>query len=97
MAKTKEKEIELKVKQEKISDEHLKELQKLVNSSNTMNFNLGRIEVTKHETLHKIASVKDQIALFQDTLMKEYGTFDVNIDNGTINWPEEKEESKDEK
>ena len=96
MAK-KEKEIELKAKADKISKEHLEELQKLVNSSNAMNFNLGRIEVTKHETLHKIANVKDQIALFQDTLMKEYGTFDVNLDDGTINWPEEKEKSKDEK
>ena len=93
MAK-KEKEIELKVKAEKISEAHLKELQGLINASNTMHFNLGRIEVTKHETLHKLATVKDKITLFQDTLTKEYGTFDVNLDDGTINWPKEGEDEK---
>ena len=34
MGKTQEKEIELKVKAEKISEEHLKELQQLINSLN---------------------------------------------------------------
>jgi len=50
--------------------------------------------VTKHETLHRLATVKDKITLFQDTLTKEYGTFDVNLDDGTINWPKEGEDEK---
>ena len=29
----------------------------------------------------------------QDTLMREYGTFDVNVSDGTINWPQAKPES----
>ena len=69
-------------------------MQKLVNASNNMHFNLGRIEVTKHETLHRLASVKDKIALFQDKLLEEYGSFDINIDDGTINWPKEGEDEK---
>ena len=36
---------------------------------------------------------------YRDPKPSEYGPEDIiiNIDNGTINWPEEKEESKDEK
>jgi len=30
----------------------------------------------------------------QELLNKEYGTDDVNINNGTINWPEEKKDEK---
>ena len=83
MAK-KEKEIELKVKAEKISDEHLVELKKLVNAINGFNFNIGRLESQKHEILHKIALSQDEVALFQDKLMKEYGSYDVNEVTGEI-------------
>ena len=98
MAKTKqkEKEIELKVKADKISEEHLQHLQNLVNSVNTMQFSLGKIETQKHDMLHRLTMVQDRINLFQDTLKKEYGTYDVNISDGKINWPEEnKEENKE--
>ena len=40
---------------------------------------------------------QDRISVFQDTLKKEYGTFDVNLQDGTINWPKEEEDNKDEK
>ena len=93
----KEKEIELKVKAEKISEEHLEELQKLVNAINGTQFNIGKIEVQKHELLHQLTIVQQKAQQMQDTLQKEYGTFDVNVSDGTINWPEEKkEEVKDE-
>ena len=86
----KEKEIELKVKAEKISEEHLVELKKLVNTVNGFNFNIGRVEVQKHELLHKLAIVHDEVSLYQDTLMKEYGSYDVNVVTGEINWPKAK-------
>jgi len=95
MAK-KEKEIELKVKAEKISDEHLKELQQLVNGINSIQFNVGKIEAQKHEYLHQLTVVQQKIQQMQDTLQKEYGTFDVNVNDGKINWPEDKKE-EDEK
>ena len=95
MAK-KEKEIELKVKAEKISEEHLKELQQLVNGVNGIQFNIGKIESQKHEMLHQLTVVQQKISQMQDTLQKEYGTFDVNVNDGTINWPEDKKE-EDEK
>jgi hypothetical protein len=99
MAK-KEKEIELKVKQEKISEDHLAELQKLVNGINGIQFNIGKMEMQKHEALHQLTILNQKTHQMQDTLQKEYGTYDVNINDGTINWPKDedkKEENSDEK
>ena len=88
------KDIETKPRAEKISEKHLEQLQKLVNSVNTMQFNIGKIEAQKHTVLHNLSMTQDRIGLFQDTLMKEYGTFDVNIDDGKINWPKENKDEK---
>lgn len=85
MAK-KEKEIELKPKAEKVSEEHLKQMQNLINAVNTMQFNIGRLENQKHMILHNLSQAQDRITVFQETLTKEYGTFDINIEDGTINW-----------
>ena len=92
MAK-KEKEIELKVKAEKISEEHLKELQDLVNKINTIQFNIGKIEAEKHAALHNLAGVRDEVPVLQNKLEKEYGSYDVNLNDGTINWPKEPSEN----
>ena len=90
----KEKVVDLKQKVEKISDEHLSELQKTVNAINAIQFNIGKVEVQKHKALHELAVTQDKIALLQDTLVKEYGTYDVNLTDGTINYPEEKGDEK---
>ena len=92
MAKeTKDKEVELKVKAEKVSEEHLKQMQHLVDGINRMQFNIGRIEHQKNGLLHNLSITQDKITVMQDTLQKEYGSFDVNLDDGTINWPKEEE------
>ena len=85
MAK-KEKTVELKPKVDKISDEHLKELQDIVNTVNQTHLNIGKVEAQKHSLLHELAITQNKISLFQDTLNKEYGNDDVNIMDGTINW-----------
>lgn len=85
------KDIESKEKATKISDDHLMHLQKLVNAINQMQFNIGKLETQKHTVLHNLSMAQDRISLFQDTLQKQYGTYDVDIEDGTINWPEEKD------
>tara|TARA_R110000824_G_scaffold182689_2_gene363747 strand:+ start:246 stop:515 length:270 start_codon:yes stop_codon:yes gene_type:complete len=85
----KEKTVELKPKAEKVSTEHLTELQKIVNNINAIQFNIGKIESQKHTYLHDLAVVQDKVAIMQDTLMKEYGSFDVNLNDGSINWPKD--------
>ena len=85
----KEKLVELKPKVDKISDEHLKELQGIVNIINNIQFNVGKIEVQKHNLLHELVISQKKIIEMQDKLSKEYGSFDVNITDGTINWPKD--------
>ena len=46
--------------------------------------------------LHELGGVQKQIIDMQDLFTKEYGTHDVNVTDGTINWSKE-EEKKDEK
>lgn len=93
----KEKTIEVKEKVEKISEEHLKQVQEVINAINSFQFNIGKLESQKHDILHRMATAQDKVGLLQDMLLKEYGTHDVNVTDGTINWPEEKKEQKDEK
>ena len=90
MAK-KEKTVELKPKAEKISEEHLKELLGFINAINKTQIDIGRIESQKHSLLHQLAITQDKVSVFQDTLNKEYGNDDVNIMDGTINWPKNEE------
>ena len=87
MAK-KEKVVELKPKVEKISDLHLSKLQNIVNKINGIQFNIGKMEMQKHGALHELTKAQDEVIDLQGTLVKEYGTYDINLSDGTINWPE---------
>ena len=90
----KEKTVELKPRVEKISEEHLKELQTVVNRINSLQFNIGKIEAQKHSALHDLASTQGTIGVLQDKLSKEYGSYDINLQDGTINWPKENGDEK---
>ena len=91
MAKNTTKKIkELKgIKPEKITDEQLKKVQDTVNSINRRQIDLGSMEVKKHEILHGIAGLRDSLTVLQTEFEKDYGTFDINIQDGTINYPKE--------
>ena len=54
---------------------------------------IGQLEARKHQILHFIAGVNDELTLMQSELDKEYGTNDVNITDGTINYPKENGEA----
>jgi len=97
MAKTKKKEkvIDLKPKAEKITDEQLKKVQKAVNDINRAQLEIGSIEVRKHEMMHGISSLRESLTVLQDEFQKEYGTYDINVQDGTINYPENGEANKE--
>ena len=44
--------------------------------------------------MHRVAGLKDELTLLQNEFEKEYGTFDVNIQDGTINYKEDVEADK---
>ena len=84
----------LDLKPEKITDEQLEKVQKTVNNMNRSQLEIGSMELRKHDLLHGIAGLRDELTLLQKEFEKEYGTFDINIQNGTINYPENGEVNK---
>ena len=89
MGNKKEKLVDLKPKVDKISEEHLKEMQEIVNVINNMQFQIGQLEGQKHGLLHELGLSQKKILELQDVFSKEYGSYDVNIADGTINWPKD--------
>ena len=90
----KEELVDLKPKADKISDEHLKELQEVVNVINNAQFNIGKIEGQKHSLLHELGASQGKVLKLQEMFTTEYGSCDINIKDGTINWEESKEDEK---
>ena len=82
------------IKPEKITDEQLKKVQDSVNNINRAQLEIGAMELKKHEMMHHIAGLRDALTLLQSEFEKEYGTFDINIQDGTINYPENGEVNK---
>ena len=96
MAKTKTKKeeiVDLKPKAEKITDEQLKRVQEAVNNINRFQLELGMLETRKHAMLHSISSLQEEVGKMRDEFEKEYGTADINIQDGTINYPKENGEA----
>jgi ppGpp synthetase/RelA/SpoT-type nucleotidyltranferase len=82
------------VKPEKITDEQLKKVQDTVNGINRSQLEIGSIELRKHEMMHNVAGLRDELTLLQSEFEKDYGTFDINIQDGAINYPENGEADK---
>ena len=77
------------IKPEKITDDQLKKVQDTVNSINRAQLEIGSIELKKHEMMHSIAGHRDALTLLQAEFEDQYCTFDINIQDGVINYPEE--------
>jgi len=82
------------IKPEKITAEQLEEVQKLVNAINRGQIEIGAMELQKHENIHGVTLIRKDLEVFQEKLEKQYGTIDINIKDGTINYPENGEVNK---
>jgi FtsZ-binding cell division protein ZapB len=92
----KEKIVDLKPKAEKITDEQLKKVQSLVNTINRAQLEIGMLESRKHSMLHEVQMIQDQLSILQREFEEEYGTFDINVQDGKINYKEDvKADKKD--
>ena len=78
----------------KITDKQLASVQTTVNSLNRMQLEIGMFETKKHRILHEIAALNDELTKLQTEFKNEYGTFDINIQDGTINYKENGEVNK---
>jgi len=88
MGKKKEKVIDLKP--EKISEEDLTELQNVVKAINKLQFDIGTMEVQKHSALHALFQGNDRLNGMQARFEETYGTRDININDGTINYNDDR-------
>ena len=77
------------IKPEKITSEQLDKVQGTVNGINRAQLEIGSMELKKHELTHNIVSLREKLTELQVEFEKEYGTFDINIQDGTINYEED--------
>ena len=82
------------LKPEKVTDEQLTKIQDIVNGINRAQMEVGRYEAGKHTLLHTIQVLQGELKLVQDELEKQYGTVNINIEDGTIKYPENGEANK---
>ena len=90
MAKTKK---VVDLKPTKVTDEQLKRIQETVSSINKGQMEIGKLETNKHALIHQISGYQEALQLLQNELEKEYGTVDININDGTINYSKENGEA----
>ena len=91
MAKNTTKKIkELKgIKPEKITEEELGKVQSVINDINRAQIEIGSMETKKHNILHHVSTLQEKLGEMQVEFEKDYGTADINIQDGTINYPQE--------
>jgi len=83
MAKRKTKKVE---KATKITNEELNKVQSIINNINRAQLEIGSFESKKHNLLHHVGVMQDELSKLQVQFKKNYGTDDVSIQDGTINY-----------
>ena len=77
------------LKPENISEEELKELQQVVTAINKLQFDIGTMEAQKHSALHALYEGNDRLNDLQSKFTDKYGTNDVNITTGVLNYSQD--------
>jgi|TARA_R100001224_G_scaffold101068_1_gene72512 hypothetical protein len=91
MAK-KEKLVDLKP--EKITDEQLNKIQTIVSNINKTQMEIGRFETQKHLLSHQVFKFQEELKVLQVELEEQYGTVNINIEDGRIKYEENGEANK---
>ena len=94
MAKAKAKVQKRLTKPEKVKNDELNKIQNLISAANKAQADIGNIEIQKHNILHQIAAIQDRIVLFREEMNKAYGTDDVDIKTGVINYKKDEQTNK---
>ena len=84
------------LKPEKVTDEQLKKVQDTVNEINRLQMEMGMMDTKKHNILHHVQQAQEEIGKIRLEFEKEYGTADIDIQTGTINYPPENGEANKE-
>ena len=76
----------------KIKDEQLETIKEHQNKTNSILNQVGYLESQKHGLLHELAGVNQDIEEFKNSLEKEYGAINIDIETGTYTKIEDEEE-----
>tara|TARA_R110001592_G_scaffold197429_1_gene445421 strand:+ start:1889 stop:2188 length:300 start_codon:yes stop_codon:yes gene_type:complete len=82
------------VKPEKVTTEQLEKVQTAVNEINKYQLEIGSIEVQKNQLVQHVGQLRSELTSLQVEFEKDYGTYDIDIATGTINYPENGEVNK---
>tara|TARA_Y100000592_G_scaffold20655_1_gene31678 strand:+ start:3643 stop:3918 length:276 start_codon:yes stop_codon:yes gene_type:complete len=85
--------VDLKPKAEKITKEQLTKLQKVVSDINMVQHQIGVMETKKHNMMHQMGENQAQLLELQKEFEKEYGTFDIDVTDGSIKYTDEQADS----
>ena len=75
----KEKIIDLKSKPEKITSEQLERLQRVISNINNFQLELGIMETRKHNLLHNLAGIQDQLTMMQEEFQHQYHLYQLHL------------------
>mgnify|MGYP000621924696 CR=1 FL=1 len=84
MGKKKEKVVDLKPTS--VTEEQLKNIQDIVSPINNIQMEIGRIESRKHALCHDVIELQSRLKVVQKEREEQYGTVNVNIQTGEINY-----------
>ena len=83
-------------KPEKIDEQELAQLQSSVKTIDQLTHEVGAIEVRKHALMKAMEQVQTRIEQIRVQLNNKYGTDNINIQDGVINYTEENGEANKE-
>ena len=81
-------------KPEKVTNEELNKIQNLISTANKAQVDLGSIEIQKHNILHQVEAMQTAITVFRNEMKKTYGTDDIDIQSGVINYNKDEQTNK---
>ena len=74
---------------EKINEQQLGKLQATIKSMDQLTLQIGHAEVQKYHTIKGMENIQQTLEILRAEFIKEYGTDNINIQDGTISYPEE--------
>ena len=78
----------------KIKEEELKLIQEQQKKLNELVHNIGLLESQKHGLLHDIAEVNKEVENYKQVLEKEYGSVNINLEDGSYTKIEKDDKDK---
>ena len=81
--------VDLTPKPEKLTENQLARLQSTIKTIDQLTQQVGEIEVRKYGLVKAMETVQERVQALRQEFFKEYGTDNINIQDGTISYPPE--------